>query len=76
MTRSLVELEARRQRLFQEMAELGEFPPGMISTNYRRCGKKLCLWFGCDRSGCKTIVGYRLKQSGMRWSLRGANAII
>jgi hypothetical protein len=31
---------------------------------------------GVIEAGCKTIVGYRLKQSGMRWSLRGANAII
>ena len=31
---------------------------------------------GVIEASCKTIVGYRLKQSGMRWSLRGANAII
>lgn len=31
---------------------------------------------GVIEAGCKTIVGYRLKQSGMRWSLRGANSII
>jgi hypothetical protein len=31
---------------------------------------------GVIEAGCKTIVGQRLKQSGMRWSLRGANAII
>jgi hypothetical protein len=36
------------------------------------------LFVGSDviEAGCKTIVGYRLKQSGMRWRLRGANAII
>jgi len=27
-------------------------------------------------AGCKTIIGHRLKQSGMEWSTRGANAII
>jgi hypothetical protein len=26
--------------------------------------------------GCKSIVGERLKQSGMFWTVRGANAII
>jgi hypothetical protein len=31
---------------------------------------------GVIEAGCKTIVGHRLKQSGMRWSLRGANDII
>ena len=27
-------------------------------------------------AGCKTVVGSRLKQSGMFWTVRGANAII
>ena len=31
---------------------------------------------GVVEAGCKTIVGRRLKQSGMRWTVRGANAII
>jgi len=31
---------------------------------------------GVVEAGCRTIVGLRLKQSGMRWTVRGANAII
>ena len=31
---------------------------------------------GVIEAGCKTVVGQRLKQSGMEWSVRGANAII
>jgi hypothetical protein len=31
---------------------------------------------GVIEAGCKTIIGQRLKQSGMRWTVRGANAII
>lgn len=31
---------------------------------------------GVMEAGCKTIIGLRLKQSGMRWTVRGANAII
>lgn len=31
---------------------------------------------GVIEAGCKTIVGQRLKQSGMRWTVQGANAII
>lgn len=31
---------------------------------------------GVIEAGCKTIVGRRLKQSGMHWTVRGANAII
>lgn len=48
MAETISELEARRQRLFQEMDELGDFRPGMISTNYRKCGKQNCA---CARSG-------------------------
>jgi hypothetical protein len=31
---------------------------------------------GIVEAGCKTVMGRRLKQSGMRWTVRGANAII
>jgi hypothetical protein len=36
-------------------------------------------WFvgtGVIEAGCKTLIGSRLKQSGMFWTVRGANAII
>jgi len=36
----------------------------------------LFLGSGVVEAGCKTIVGQRLKQSGMEWTVRGANAII
>lgn len=31
---------------------------------------------GVIEAACRTVVGQRLKQSGMEWSVRGANAII
>jgi hypothetical protein len=31
---------------------------------------------GVIEAGCKTVIGSRLKQSGMFWTVRGANAII
>jgi len=31
---------------------------------------------GAIEAGCKTVIGSRLKQSGMFWTVRGANAII
>ena len=31
---------------------------------------------GVVEAGCKNIIGARLKQSGMEWTVRGANAII
>jgi len=36
-------------------------------------------WFvgsGVIEAGCKTVIGSRLKQSGMFWTVRGANSII
>jgi hypothetical protein len=31
---------------------------------------------GVNEAGCKTVIGDRLKRSGMFWTVRGANAII
>ena len=36
----------------------------------------LCVASGVVEGGCKNIVGARLKQGGMRWTVNGANAII
>ena len=38
--------------------------------------KQLFVGSGVVEAGCRTVIGQRLKQSGMRWSVRGANAII
>jgi len=38
--------------------------------------KKFFVGSGVVEAGCRTVIGERLKQSGMRWSVRGANAII
>ena len=40
--------------------------------------RKQDLFFGSGviEAGCKTVIGSRLKQSGMFWTVRGANAII
>ena len=48
MAETLSELEGRRQQLFQELAELGDFRPGLISVNYRKCGKANCA---CAQAG-------------------------
>jgi len=39
-------------------------------------GQDLFVGSGVVEAGCKTLIGQRLKQSGMEWSVRGANAII
>ena len=36
----------------------------------------LFLGSGVIEAACKTVIGKRLKQSGMEWTVRGANAII
>ena len=41
---------------------------------FRQMG--LCVASGVVEGGCKHIVGARLKQGGMRWTVDGANAII
>jgi hypothetical protein len=35
-------LEQRRTELYQQMQALGDFRPGMISVNFRKCGKAGC----------------------------------
>ncbi len=53
---------------FQSNAQRMRYP------QFRR--QKLFVGSGVIEAGCKTIIGTRLKQSGMFWTVRGANAII
>ena len=46
----------------------------MRYSQFRTLG--LFVGSGLIEAGCKTIAGNRLKQSGMQWTVRGANAII
>jgi hypothetical protein len=39
---SLAELEAQREQLFEQLLAVGDFRPGSVSENYRRCGKANC----------------------------------
>jgi hypothetical protein len=48
--------------------------PQMRYAGY--CEKKFFLGSGVVEAGCRTVIGARLKPSGMRWSVDGANAII
>ena len=53
---------------FEKNAERMRYP------KFRR--QHLFVGSGVIEAGCKTVIGARLKQSGMFWTLRGANAII
>lgn len=46
----------------------------MCYPKFRR--QHLFIGSGVIEAGCKTVIGSRLKQSGMFWTVRGANAIL
>ena len=46
----------------------------MRYPRFRR--QHLFVGSGVIEAGCKTVIGSRLKQSGMFWTVRGANAIL
>ena len=48
MAETLDGLEAKRTRLYQELAALGDFRRGTLSVNFRRCGKPTCA---CAQAG-------------------------
>jgi hypothetical protein len=56
--------------------ELGYFlnnAPRMRYHWFRQCG--LFVGSGVVEAGCKSVIGQRLKQSGMHWTVAGADAI-
>jgi len=53
---------------FEKNAERMRYP------EFRR--QHLFVGSGVIEAGCKTVIGSRLKQSGMFWTLRGANSIL
>jgi len=48
--------------------------PRMRYHWFRQCG--LFVGSGIVEASCKTVIGQRLKQSGMHWTVSGADAII
>ncbi len=48
MEGTLEGLEAKRESLYRKMEELGDFRRGIISVNFRKCGKKNCA---CAKPG-------------------------
>jgi hypothetical protein len=55
----------------------GEMPNACATPNSAASTcQHLFVSSGVIEAGCKTVVGSRLKQSGMFWTVRGANAIV
>jgi hypothetical protein len=65
-----------------EVAEKIRIEADYFETNAERMRypkfRRLHLFVGSGviEAGCKTVIGSRLKQSGMFWTVRGANAIL
>ncbi|MBL8179705.1 MAG: ISKra4 family transposase [Bryobacterales bacterium] len=57
--------------------EADYFDHNAARMNYPRFRKQhLFVGSGVIEAGCKTVIGHRLKQSGMFWTVKGANAIL
>ncbi len=67
-TPALVEMIHIEAAYFERNAERIRYPA------FRR--QHLFVGSGVIEAGCKTVIGSRLKQSGMFWTVKGANAII
>ena len=65
-----------------ELAEKLETEANYFTRNAKRMRypkfRRMHLFIGTGviEAGCKTVIGSRCKQSGMFWTLRGANAIL
>jgi len=73
---------ARRLRLSDPQMEeidkaLGYFQTNLLRMRYARFREMgLFVGSGAVEAGCRAVVAQRMKLSGMRWSVRGAAAII
>jgi len=78
LVRSLRSLETANPELAEKIRIQADYfernAARMRYPDFRR--QHLFVGSGVIEAGCKTIIGSRLKQSGMFWTVRGANAII
>jgi hypothetical protein len=57
--------------------EVHYFATNAARMNYPKFRKQhLFIGSGMVEAGCKTVIGHRLKQSGMFWTVAGANSIL
>jgi len=63
-----------RNSALAELRYLNKNKKRMRYNKFREQG--LFIGSGVVEAGCKTVIGQRLKQSGMEWTVRGANAIL
>lgn len=63
-----------RDEAVRQIAYLDKNKEHMRYAQFRSQG--LFVGSGVVEAGCRAVIGLRMKQSGMEWSVRGANAII
>ena len=63
-----------KEKAEKEITFLADHKELMRYAHFRKQG--LFIGSGVMEAGCKTVIGQRMKQSGMEWSVRGANAVI
>lgn len=73
-TRKLPADPARLEQANRQIAYFQHHRQRMRYRTFRDAG--LFVGSGVIEAGCGSLIGYRLKRSGMEWSVRGANAII
>ena len=75
---AMKQLKPRNASIREEVATtIGYFEINRERMRYADFRKQgLFVGSGVIEAGCKRIVGQRLKHSGMRWTVRGANAIV
>jgi hypothetical protein len=75
---SLRQIQTADSDLAQKLRnEADYFANNAARMNYPKF-RNLHLFVGSGviEAGCKTVIGHRLKQSGMFWTVRGANSIL
>jgi len=74
MLRSL-KLKGKKKEIAEETIKYFENnKKRMRYDEFRRMS--LFIGSGVVKAGCKSVIGKRLKISGMHWNIRGANSII
>jgi hypothetical protein len=75
---SLREIQSADVELAKKIrTEADYFASNAARMNYPKFRKQhLFVGSGVIEAGCKTVIGHRLKQSGMFWTVKGANSIL
>ena len=78
LVRSLRAIDAATPELLKTLqTEADYFEKNAARMRYPQFRRQhLFVGSGVIEAGCKTVIGSRLKQSGMFWTVRGANAIL